>query len=224
MKTIGLMFLLIGLACLPNAQADVYLGLSPGISPKDIKQRYPNAMLIDLKPAWLIPSESFKVMSGSGIVGSIFMKFSTADGIFERLRDKAIASIGSDPTLDVSSEQKAIEYYSQILGAPLDERLGLDWVRWVPPQPVPLQRLISKYGNAEQCDYKVDTFEPYCSWSSRGVFAVLDDKKVSVLSLEFTFTAADRAGLPSKPLSKSQAQPKSRKEVSPASSNLKKTM
>ena len=181
--------LVFALAWFANARCEIYMGLTPAMSVVKVKEKYPNATLTDLKPAWLAPNQSSKLLTGSGIIGQIFLIFSHLDASNEAARSAIVKKIEENPNGDNASNQKMVDMYSGVLNAPLDERLTLDWVRWLPPSPVPYERLVSKYGAAEKCDYKADTFEPYCAWTTRGIFAVLDDKKIGVTSIEFTFTA-----------------------------------
>jgi hypothetical protein len=69
--------------------------------------------------------------------------------------------------------------------------LTVDWVRWVPPSPFPLQRLIAKYGKPENSGFRDDNFKPYRAWKNKGLTAYLTDDEKDVESIDFNFTADD---------------------------------
>lgn len=193
--------------------AEIYMGLMPGMSVTAVKTKYPNAVLKDLKPAWLATIDRFYSLTGTGISGEILMKFSSVDKTWESLRAEALSKIEASPESDHKSDQAMVDFYSEFLGGSVENRLALDWVRWIPEAAIPLQRLISKYGPAEKCDYKEDSFQPYCNWSSRGISASLTDKKDSVNMIDFFFTQADWAVVMGKPQSVSPSAPSTIKRV-----------
>lgn len=206
-----------------TANAEIYMDLRPFDSVAKIQAKYPNAQLTEMNPAWLQANESFKRLSGSGISGYILLKFSTVDKAQEAERDKLIQKIQENPSGDNSKNQSIVDSYTERLNQPLNDRMTLDWVRWVPAAALPLQRFESKYGKAEKCDYRSDSFDPYCEWATRGVSATLNDAKTSVTMVDFTFTASDvwnGTGLAKEPV---VPKPKSQNQQS-QSSKLKNTM
>lgn len=174
-----------------STHAEIYMNLRPLDSLAAVKTKYPNASLVDMKPAWLPPTDSFKSLTGAGISGTIYIKFSTLDSFNQSQLNKLEQEIQANPTADNAIKQASADSIRGWLYRPVEERLTIDWVRWIPPAALPLQRFESKYGKPEKCDYKSDTFEPYCSWDSKGVSATLDDSKTTVQWLDFTFTAAE---------------------------------
>ena len=173
------------------ARAEIYMGLLPGTSLAAIKLRFPNATIDDVKVAWTGPQESFKKLSGPGLIGIVYMDFSHTDGFVESMRAKSLQKIEQSLNDNHTYDQKMVDDYTAMLQRPLDVRLTLDWVRWIPPAPIPYVRLVSKFGKAEQCDYDPETFAPFCKWTSRGVQANLNDAKLEVISIEYSFTKSD---------------------------------
>ena len=184
------------------SSAEIYKNFLPSDSLALIKTKYPNAKLEDTKAAWVKEDESFIKLTGVGIAGSIFLKFSTSDTLYKQLIKFDQDIIDKNPTSENFLPINDIKRNNDLLTLPLDQRLTLDWVRWAPPDPIPLVRLVSKYGNPEKFDFDPETFQPFCSWPRKGVIANLSDDKKIVYSIEYYFTS-EELGI-SKPL---QAQP-----------------
>lgn len=172
--------------------AEIYKDFLPYDSLAIIKTKYPNAKLEPIKAAWVKEDEAFIRLSGVGIVGTINLKFSTTDNFIKGLIKYNRNEIEKNPTSDNSKNEDIIKAYNDVLALPLDQKLTLDWLRWVSPTPLPFERLVSKYGNPEKCDYDPDTFSPYCAWISKGVSANLTDDKKYVDSIEYSFTDKDK--------------------------------
>ncbi len=171
--------------------AEIYKDFLPGDSLATIKTKYPNAKLEPIKAAWVQDYEAFIALSGVGISGTINLKFSTNDNFYKELIKYGQDEIAKNPTADNSKRENSIRILNESLNLPIDQRLTLDWLRWISPDPIPFERLVSKYGNPEKCDFDPDTFQPYCSWPSKGVTASLSDNKKWVYYIEYTFTDQD---------------------------------
>lgn len=185
-----------------NAQAEVYKDLWPASSLREIKEKYPNAKFEDVKAAWVRENESFIAMTGVGITGKIFLKLSHTDQFKKNYISSSIKHAD-----DSTSEEERDKFLNSardmqnLLDAPLEDRLSLDWVRWVPLETIPIERLESRYGKPEKCDYDEDTFTPYCEWASKGLSVSLTDNKKFVMFIEYSFTEADwdaKWGIPRK--------------------------
>ena len=172
--------------------AEIYKDFLPYDSLATIKTKYPNAKLDPIKAAWLKDDEAFIGLSGVGILGSTNLKFSTSDNFLKMLITYNQDQIDKNPTADNSINEERIKKYNESLNLPLDDRLTLDWLRWISPDPIPLERLISKYGKPDKFDFLADTFQPYCLWDKKGVLANLSDDKKFVYSIEYYFTDEDR--------------------------------
>lgn len=158
------------------ATAEVYKDFEPFLSLKVIKERYPNAVFSEIKAAWVKQNEVFLDMHGAGISGNIYLKLS---------------AIEYEKKLDLETNPEMISFYQRMINKPQDERLTLDWVRWIPINSIPFERLTTRYGKAEKCDYLEENFIPYCSWESKGVLATLSNDKKNVIYIEYSFTEKD---------------------------------
>jgi hypothetical protein len=218
--------LCIALYCLTfaiSARAEIYKDFVPNDTLASIKARYPNASFETIKAAWVKENESFVRLTGLGISGTINLKFSTADWLWMDLIKNNQDIIEKNPADDNSKIEELNKTYNDMLNLPIDQKLGLDWLRWVPIQPIPFDRLVNKYGSPEKCDFDAENFQPYCGWSSKGVTANLSDDKKLVYSIEYNFTDVDR-GLKvpeSDPSSKSETGRKP--EIKPSIKAKKKT-
>lgn len=187
-------------------QAEIYKDFVPFITLKQVKLNYPNANFEDAKPAWANEDEALFKMTGAGLTGTIVLKFSKLDKYWTKQLNEFEAK-----SLNENSESITylINSYKTSLALPVDERLTLDWVRFVPYMQIPYERLISRYGKPEKCGSNTEDFTPYCSWESKGVLINLSDDKKLVANIEYTFT--DEEMFP-----KPQAEPKpSLKKKSP---------
>lgn len=174
-KNITLVIFTFTLSTIVNAE--IYKDFEPNLSLKVIKERYPNAEFSDLKPAWIKSNELFLDMHGTGISGNIYLKLSSN----EYWKDK----------LESETDPEMITFYESMANRPIEEKLTLDWVRFLPISRIPFERLKTKYGKAEKCSYFDENFTPYCSWDSKGVLVSLTDDKKYVNYIEYTFTVKD---------------------------------
>jgi hypothetical protein len=69
--------------------------------------------------------------------------------------------------------------------------VSIQWVRWAPDSPIPITRLIAKYGKPEKSDFNSDDFKPYKSWPTRGITAYTSDDGKRVHRIDFNFTEKD---------------------------------
>ena len=199
-----------------SLQAEIYKDFLPFITLKQVKLNYPNAKFEDAKPAWASEDEALFTMTGEGLAGTIVLYFAKTDKLYnERIAEHESASLSDSPE-KVLTHQSLINYYKTKLSIPLEDRLTLRWVRFVPTAEIPYERLVSRYGKAEKCDYDPETFKPYCSWSTKGVTVSLNDNKKMVETVEYTFTSEEMFPAPkseAKPsLKKKSPKPKAKKE------------
>lgn len=192
-----------------NSYAEIYKDFKPYISLQEIKNNYPNAKFEDLKAAWVKSDEIFISMIGVGIAGKIYLKMSTLDSVKRNSLEKI-----ETEHLDKESEEykQQLALVNEYLNKPFDERVTLDWLRWIPDSNIPFERIESRYGKPEACGYDEATFVPYCSWESKGIQVYLSDNKKTVSYIEYLTTLDDiRKSLnitDAKP-SKSKEKPKS---------------
>jgi hypothetical protein len=185
-------------------QAEIYKDFVPFINLKQVKLNYPNAKFEDAKPAWANEDEALYKMTGEGLTGTIVLKFNK----FDKVQSARLAENEAKSLKDNSEELLWwINFDKTQLARPLEERFSLDWVRFVPYEQIPYERLISRYGKPEKCDSRADDFMPYCSWDSKGVQIHLSDDKKLVLAIEYTFTTDEMFPAP-----KQEAKPSLKKK------------
>lgn len=166
--------------------AEILHGVLPLDSLKEVKQKFPNAQFTRLKPAWVTEDEAFFRMSGSGFVGELYLDFSD-----ERpSAKKSIAKLCSDSS-DTPPESLC-GIYSTLASQSDDEALSINWVRWVPPQAIPIQRYRSKYGEPTRIDFSKDTMEPEAHWDTIALDAGLSDDQKMVIKVETIFSRSER--------------------------------
>ena len=202
-------------------RAEIYKDFFPNDTLASIKTKYPNASFEPIKAAWVKENESFIALKGVGISGSINLKFSNADWLYKSFIKDNQDLVDKNQTGDNSELEKQIKEYNDELNLPDDQRLTLDWLRWIPIQEIPFDRLVSKYGTPEKCDFDSESFQPYCQWTI-GVYANLSDDKKFVSSIEFSFTAVDRGLKPAQPTTTSKPETSPKHETKPPRKTKKK--
>jgi len=197
-------------------QAEIYKDFVPFITLKQVKLNYPNAKFEDLKPAWANEDEVMITMSGEGLNGEIVLKFSKDD----KRRAKRLAE---NEAKSLNDNSKVLLWYidfdKNYLALPLEDRLSLDWVRYLPMTPIPYERLLSRYGKPDNCDSNPEDFRPQCVWESKGVLINLSDDKKLVTNIDYWFTVKELFPSPAeepKPSLKKKS-PKTKPKKEPAS-------
>ncbi len=187
---------------LSSAVAETYQGIGPWDTLGDVKARFPKAKFEKSSPAWAQSTDVMYQVSGRGMSGTIVVNFfdprprwkkSLEEFIsWEDLEQTQAPSSGFDPAKLESARQEAIqkkiESWEKLIEQPDDEALTVEWVRWVPFLPFPLQRLIAKYGKPEKAGFSDDDFQPYRAWTKKGVVAYLTDDEKKVERIDFNFT------------------------------------
>lgn len=168
--------------------AEIYKDFTPFISLKEIKQNYPNAKFEDLKAAWVKSGEYFMSLTGVGISGAIYLKMSDSDA-----RNKEnLAKIDSEyPDKESTEYKNKARFYTDYFNKTLDERITLDWVRLIPVQDIPFERIEGRYGKPDICAYDEESFSPYCSWKDKGLLVSQSDNKKRVVYIQYMVTTDD---------------------------------
>lgn len=149
----------------------------------DVKKVYPNATYTRMTPAWLKNDESFIKITGPGLRGTILILFDDSRPSFKN----SLTQNADDP------DYKDRELFTAMSKKPDDTALTVSWVRWVPDQPLPLERFKQRYG-IPKCDYD-QTMEPYCKWGNKALDAAMSDDKKLVLSITTIFTKAEKRAI-----------------------------
>jgi hypothetical protein len=163
----------LGLLCV-QAYAELYQGIGPLDTLADLKKKYPNATFVKMNPAWAQEHDVMYQIKGSGISGTIIVKF--YDG---RPNWRARSQEATD------EKQKAL--YQRLANAP-DDDVMVEWVRWLSSVPFPVERLITKYGKPDKSGFTDDDYQPYKEWTQKGIFVRLSDDGKMVLAVDFTHT------------------------------------
>ena len=169
------------------AKAEVFQDFYPHITLNELKYKYPNANFEDVKAACLHENEAFFKISGVGILGNVYVKFSRGDDFFRKKIKENQAYFDEHPdqgNLELKADTVASEV---MMGLPLDEKLQVDWVRWVPEESILFDKIINRYGKPLQCGFSDLTYKPYCTWKN-GINAKLSDDKKYVTAIEYELT------------------------------------
>jgi hypothetical protein len=158
-----------------SALAEIYQGIGPLDNLGDVRARFPSAAYENIKAAWVTESDALYKISGMGISGDIYVKFSDSRPEFRKMIQESDSNEPNE-TLNSLAQQSD------------EEALSVEWVRWIPVQPIPLQRFILKYGNPSKSGFDDQDLEPYKLWESRGISAYISDNEKHVLRVDYTFT------------------------------------
>ena len=170
---------LLTLALCSMANAESYREIGPLDSLGDVKARLPSAEVEKLSPAWAQPTDSMYQFSGTGLPGVIIVAFYDA-----RPNQKKILE-----TIDNDSVKTL---YKNLSSQSDDDALTVSWVRWIPDEAFPLQRLIAKYGPPEKSAFSNENFQPYRAWKKKGVAAYLTDDEKKVVRIDYSHTKAEQ--------------------------------
>lgn len=188
MKFIALVFLLI---C-HSLSAEVYKDFVPYITVAKMKSNYPNANFEVVKAAWVKENDLFFKVTGQGLSGTTYIAtYKRPDSEVKEAIENYKKKIEENQNGNNAVWQAMIEMEDEYLVAPLDEKYTIHWLRWVPDDPIPIERLISKFGKPDVYDFQEEDFQPYAQWLKRGLLTTLSDDKKRVFTIQYTFTDED---------------------------------
>lgn len=174
---------LIALLCMMAQRGVVWGEICQGIGPldkmADIKARLPGATYERIHPAWAQEEDALFGISGEGLSGTIIVKFFDTRPFFRRELGK-----------DIDSNLR--KTYEALASKPEEEAMSVEWVRWIPDAPIPLQRFVSKYGKPERSGFSDDDLQPYREWIGRGLAVMLSDDEKRVLRVDYRFTLEEQ--------------------------------
>lgn len=156
------------------ARAEIFMDIGPLDNLGDVKNKLPNARVEKFSPGWAKNTEALYQFSGDGIGGSLIVKFDDSRTDFKKLAEK-------------EPNPESADTYRALAQLPDEQALAVGWVRWVPARPIPIQRLVSRYGKPDNKGFSDDNYEPYRGWN-RGVTAYLSDDEKLVYRIDFSFT------------------------------------
>lgn len=154
------------------SNAEIYLGIGPLDKLGDVQEKFPRANITKLVAAWSQPHEALYEMKGPGLSGTVVLLFNDYRSSWKDLAEKS----------------PDIELYETMYQQSDAEALVINWVRWIPDNLIPLQRLVSKYGRPEKSAFSDENYEPYRNWEKKGVTAYLSDDEKFVKRIDFSYT------------------------------------
>ena len=177
----------------PIVRAESFLGLEPLEPLSSVKQRF-SAGALTVEPAdWLKPNQYFVKMQHPDGGGKVFLLFEHDDEMRKKkLADleKSVANLPSQA--QGRSTKLLIRQYREKLSKPIDERLSLIRIRWLPDNPTRVNELITSYGKPDEKREGNAVYGPVFIWS-KGLNAHLSDDKKQALMIEYWFTEDDLA-------------------------------
>jgi hypothetical protein len=177
----------------PIVRAESFLGLEPLEALSSVKQRF-SAGALTVEPAdWLKPNQYFVKMQHPDGGGKVFLLFEHDDEMRKKKLvdlEKSVANLPSQA--QGRSTKLLIRQYREKLSKPIDERLSLIRIRWLPDNPTRVNELITSYGKPDEKREGNAVYGPVFIWS-KGLNAHLSDDKKQALMIEYLFTEDDLA-------------------------------
>lgn len=192
-------FVLLPLVCvaLPRlAHAESFLGLEPLQSLASVRQRFPAAKLDAEHPPWLKDNQYYCMLDADGAEGMVALLFEHDDEKRKQkladLQKSLPATVNHADNPQARSINLLMRQQREALARPLDDRLALVRIRWIPEKPQRLAILQAKYGKPDAIEIKSGAPGPIFVWQ-RGVHAYLTSDRKLVKMIEFWFTEDDLA-------------------------------
>ena len=177
----------------PIVRAESFLGLEPLEPLSSVKQRF-SAGALTVEPAdWLKPNQYFVKMQHPDGGGKVFLLFEHDDEMRKKKLvdlEKSVANLPSQA--QGRSTKLLIRQYREKLSKPIDERLSLIRIRWLPDNPTRVNELITSYGKPDEKREGNAVYGPVFIWS-KGLNAHLSDDKKQALMIEYWVTEDDLA-------------------------------
>lgn len=171
------------------SKAEIFLGINPQSTLGEIKKKFPNASFTPINAAWVTENDGFYEMKGNGIAGSYRLLFGDMRPSHKKQlveAEKALKKSGVN-----TGSQMKVDVYRYLSTLSEDKALTVWGGRWIPSDPIPLERFISKYGKPDEVGYTDDDLQPFRAWKDRGLQVNLSDDEKFVLYVEYTYTKKD---------------------------------
>jgi hypothetical protein len=120
-----------------GSSGEIYQDIAPLDTLGHIKASFPQAQFKRSFPAWAQKTDAMYQITGSGLSGTIIVKFNDN-------RPRWRQELAENP------EVEDADVLRKLIDESDDAALMVDWVRWIPASPVPLQRFIARYGPPEK--------------------------------------------------------------------------
>lgn len=190
----SLLVALIGALCVTAAQSvsgEVLQGVEPLSTLGKIKTEFPNGRFERVRAAWVKESEAFYSMTGDGFPGKLYLAFDDERPRWRRELAETPPEPPEAPSADVEFTAELRRWLQGVIDQSDDEALTISWVRWVPPTPIPMERVKAKYGEPSKCDFDPSNFTPFCKWESRALMAMTSDDRKRVVFFTAQFTKSE---------------------------------
>ncbi len=178
------------------AWAESFLGLEPLQSLSSVRQRFPAAKLDAEKPPWLKENQYYCMLDVEGADGVVALLFEHDDDKrkpkLDDLQKSLPATVNHADNPQARSISLLIRQQREALARPLEDRLVLVRIRWIPDKPEKLSALQAKYGKPDAIEIKGGIPGPIFVWQ-RGVHAYLTPDRKQAKMIEFWFTEDDLA-------------------------------
>ena len=163
-----------------TGRSEILHGVFPYDTLKVVRAQYPNARFERVNAAWVTEDNAFFKMTGTGFPGTLYIAFN--DSRSKHKKDFTETCLYPAQKQDVACGiKKSLSEKSD------DDALSTNWVRWIPPAAIPIERYKNKYGEPTY-EFAKDTMVPTASWTSVALSASLSDDKKFVLSVETAFS------------------------------------
>ena len=163
-----------------SAHSEIIQGIQWEDTLGQVKQRYPNALFQSAKPAWLQQDQAFFVISGSGMSGTLRI-------LFDDVRPLLIKDLKENEN---NPDYQFRDTFKRLSVALDNDALTVNWVRWTPDKPIPIDRYKQRYGNPV-CSFD-DSMNPICKWLSVSLEAQMSDDQKLVMFVTTTFTKEEK--------------------------------
>lgn len=178
------------------ASAESFLGLEPLQSLSSVRQRFPAAKLDAERPPWLKANQYYCMLDTEGADGLVALLFEHDDEKRKQkladLQKSLPATVNHADNPQAKSIQLLIRQQRDALARPLEDRLSLVRIRWIPEKPQRLAALQAKYGKPDAIERMEGAPGPIFIWQ-RGVHAYLTPDRKLAKMIEFWFTEDDLA-------------------------------
>ncbi len=199
MSLLRCLAVVLSLACamLPFAAgAESFLGLEPLQSLASVRQRFPDAKLNAESPSWLKENQYYCMLDVDGADGVVALLFEHDDEKRKQkladLQKSLPATVNHADNPQARSISLLMRQQREALARPLEDRLALVRIRWIPEKPQKLSALQAKYGKPDAIEIKGGLPGPIFVWQ-RGVHAYLTPDRKLAKMIEFWFTEDDLA-------------------------------
>ena len=179
------------LALVQPASAEILQGVEPLSSLGEIKARFPNGRFERVRAAWVKDDQAFFSMIGEGFPGKLMLVFDDSRPFWRGVLNDLPPAAPDLPASLADASNDTRNHIRELAFKPEDDALVINWVRWVPAAPIPMERVRAKFGDPSKCDFDAADFSLVCTWESRALLAQMSDDRKSVEFFTTGFTKTE---------------------------------